>query len=416
MASLDMKAGRQIDKWVGLMLCAVLFGYSRLRARLGGPAQPGLRATTPPVRDREPLAARRILAIKTYGLGNVAMLLPVLGALRRAYPEAEIDFLTLESNRPLLERSRIIDRVLGLGVDGYAGFLGSVLRVLFALRSRGYDLVIDFEQFIKLSTILAFLSGAPHRVGFNTDAQRRGWLYTNRVVYRDSEHMMQIFSRPLLAIGIDPTPASVEVETTPEEQMRVRELISSHGKSDPIGPIAVHVGSGPNFYRVSLKRWPTEHFAWLCDRLVERHGARLVFTGKGREEAALIRDVMVRMEQPAVDSCDRLAVGELIALLKSCRLVITNDTSVMHIAALVGVPVVSFFGATDPLQYGPRSDRDSIFYAGLPCSPCLTNYNLKMSYCSDPVCIRQISPRDVLEKIEAKYFDDDAPAAPASEA
>jgi ADP-heptose:LPS heptosyltransferase len=76
----------------------------------------------------------------------------------------------------------------------------------------------------------------------------------------------------------------------------------------------------------------------------------------------------------------------------------------MHLAAAVGTPVVALFGPTSPQQYGPGSAGDLVFYRDLYCSPCLTNYNLKVSYCADPVCIRSITAEQVLEAVEKRFF------------
>ncbi|MFQ5513667.1 MAG: glycosyltransferase family 9 protein [Myxococcota bacterium] len=408
---LDMQLARRIDTWGGLLLCALLFAWSRLRARLGGPRQPPLRATTPPGPSAPAVPRpRRVLAIKFYGLGNIVMLLPVLGALRRAWPDVEIDFMTMSGNRALLERSGAADRVIGVDVDGIPALARSLGRALRTLRSRRYDVVIDFEQFVKLSTILGYLSGARERIGFNTDGQRRGWLYTTRVVYTDGEHMSQIFMRLLRPFGIDTTPAPACILTKPEDDARAEKLLTGNGvDSDHFPVVVVHVGSGPNFYRVPLKRWPPESFATLCDGLVERFGAVLVFTGKGDEERTLTREVMGRMKYEGIDACDRLGVMELTALLKRCHLTIVNDTSVMHISAAVRTPVVAFFGPTSPAHYGPGGSEDLVFYRDLYCSPCLTNYNLKVSRCADPICIRSIAPEDVLRAIEERFLRDDAP-------
>ena len=94
--------------------------------------------------------------------------------------------------------------------------------------------------------------------------------------------------------------------------------------------------------------------------------------------------------------------------LTQCHFVVSNDTSVMHLAALVGTPVVSMFGPTAPLHYGPRGERNLVFYRDLYCSPCLTNYNLKQSRCVDPVCIRLIHPDTVFAAITANYLGEDA--------
>jgi ADP-heptose:LPS heptosyltransferase len=333
-----------------------------------------------------------------------------MAALRQELPGAEIDFLTLRENRTLLERAGVVDHAIGVSADGYGRLMGSLWRAFRTIRRRRYDLVIDFEQFIKLSAIIAYLSGAPERIGFNTDGQRRGWLFTTRVVYTDSEHMRGIFIRLLRPLGIDSYPDPPPLPIEPEEAARSMSILAEHGVAPDHFPlVAVHVGSGPNFYEVPLKRWPTQSFARLCDALIERHGASIVFTGKGNGERALIQQTMALMHHPAIDTCDQLSVGELLGLLRACHLVVSNDTSVMHLAAALKRPLVALFGPTNPLQYGPGNAEDLVFYKDLFCSPCLTNYNLKVSYCSDPVCIRTISVEEALAGIEERFLGADAP-------
>jgi ADP-heptose:LPS heptosyltransferase len=376
-----------------------------------------MRATTPPNASVAPIARpKRILTIKTYGLGNIAILMPVLARMRRAYPDAIIDMLTLEGNCDLVERTGLIDQTIPLRLGGVGRVLRSVIEILRETRRRNYDLVVDFEQFIKLSTVVAYWSGAPERIGFNTDGQRRGWLYTKRVVYTDSQHMTGIFSRLLQPLDIDSSPAPFDVMTRPEEERAVDRFVQeSFGKNEkeenqcPL--VAIHVGSGPNFYDVPLKRWPVESFAALADGLVDRYGARIVFTGKGEEEAELIEKTLTRMRsrESAASSCDRLSIGELLAFLRRADLTVSNDTSVMHLSAVVKTPVVAFFGPTSPLQYGPLNpEQHLIFYDDLYCSPCITNYNLKVSYCADPVCIRGIAVERVLEGIERDFLGSEA--------
>jgi ADP-heptose:LPS heptosyltransferase len=404
-----MGIGRKIDTWLGPLICAFLYAISRLRALLGGPQQPAMHATTPPLPGAPPLRPRRVLCIKTYGLGNIAMILSVISALRREIPEVEVDFLTLPENRSLLELSGLVHRVLAVDTSSYGSLAKSLLVNIRDIITRRYDVVIDFEQFVKLSAIIAFLSGAPHRFGFNTDGQRRGWLYTTRIVYTDSEHMSQTFMRLLRPLQIDTSPGEINFATGPEAEEAVQALLDEHGVARDAGPlIIVHVGSGPNFYDVPLKRWPIQYFAELADALAERHGATLLFTGKGEEEHALVHEAMRLMRGPAIDACDRLDISGLLALLRRADLTVCNDTSVVHLAVALRSPVAVLFGPTDPLQYGPPKPEDLILYQDLYCSPCLTNYNLKVSYCANPVCIRSIPVERALAAIEEKYFGENA--------
>jgi lipopolysaccharide heptosyltransferase II len=415
---LDINVARRIDTWGGLVICSILFGLSRLRsALLGDRRLPPMRATTPPVPGAPPLRPRRILAIKFYGLGNIVMVLPVMQALREGFPDAEVDFLTMEENLALLERSGVVSRTIGVSVAGWQAFVRSLWRGFRTIRSRRYDLVIDFEQFVKLSTIVACASGAPHRIGFNTDGQRRGYLYTIRVVYTDSEHMSRIFMRLVRPLGLTAAPHPVPLVAERGEEGRVEALLAEHGiEPDRFPLVAVHVGSGHNFYRIPLKRWPTENFARLCDLLAERYGAAIVLTGKGREERALVDATRALMRAPVVDACDRLTIMELVALLGRAHLAVVNDTSVMHLAAAVRTPVVAFFGPTAPLHYGPGNPDDLVFYQDLYCSPCLTNYNLKVSRCLDPVCIRTIGVDEVIAGIDARFLGGHAPLRSVLEA
>ncbi|HJQ83510.1 MAG TPA: hypothetical protein VKA21_05505, partial [Candidatus Binatia bacterium] len=135
----SIRFARKVDTWVGLAACALLYEYARLR-REGLPRH---RATTPPRADRPSFAPKRILTIKTYGLGNMAILLPVLAALRREYPGAEIDVLTLDSNCDFIERSGLIDRTIPLRLDSLRTVASSLWSIVRTTRSREYDLVID---------------------------------------------------------------------------------------------------------------------------------------------------------------------------------------------------------------------------------------------------------------------------------
>jgi len=407
--SIDMAFGRRLDRSAGLAICALLYGVSRLRARLGGPPQPAWGAPTPPAAGTPPVPPRRVLAIKLWGLGNVAMILPVLDALRRGVPGVEIDFLTFAANRALLERSGAVERVVALEVSSWPALLRSAWSALRALRARGYDLALDFEQFAKLPAIVAFLSGAPRRIGFATDGQRRDALYTTRVVYGDGEHMRRIFLRLLDPLVIEPRlrPPTFAVGT--DERARVAALLAAHGVGPARVPlVALHVGCAPSSTGVPLKRWPVASFAALADALAERHGAALVFTGQGEEERGLVSEALAAMRHPAIDACGRLGLGELVALLERCDAVVSNDTSVMHLAGAVGTPVAALFGPTSPRQYGPWHPDDLVFWRGLYCSPCLTNFNQKVSRCPDPVCIRSITPAEVLEAIDERLLGPEA--------
>ena len=407
--TLNLNLARHFDKWVGWAICLVLFAGDRLLRGMTDRRVPSMLATTPPPEDGSFHVPHRILCMKFYGLGNAIMLLPVLAAIRQRYPEAEIDFLTMRANTGLLEHSGQVTNALGVDTDTVGEFVRSMTAVLRAVRRRRYDTVVDFEQFVKISTIIGFWSGARERIGFNTDGQRRGFMYTRRVVYTDSDHMSAIFARLLQPLGISGPVRAVSFPIATADRRQAAEFLREHGVPDHHFPlVAMHLGMGANFYQIPLKRWPAEHFATLADRLAGEFGARVIFTGQGDDERQLIASARALLRHPAIDGSNRFSITQLAALLERCHFVVANDTSVMHLAAAVGTPVVSLFGPTAPLHYGPRGERNLVFYRDLYCSPCLTNYNLKQSRCLDPVCIRLIDPHAVFDAIAANYLGDTA--------
>lgn len=397
---MNLRLARYIDRWGGLGICFALWAVARVLT--AGRAVPALLATTPPD-GNAPSKPRRILGIKFYGLGNIAMILPTLEAMKKDDPELEIDFLTLPGNISLLEQSGLVSRFLTVEVSSMGDFLASAAALYGALRSGEYDAVLDFEQFMKLSGIFAFATGAPTRVGFDTDGQDRGWLYSHRVAYADTDHMADIFMRLAMPFGRAILPAPrVQISIDPNDRTTA---LASAGVGEGEGLVAMHVGTGPNYGKVALKRWEVARFAQLADHLIETRGVRIVFTGVGDEEAALVREALGAMKHAsrARSLCDVLSIGELTALIDACTFVVSNDTSVMHLTGLVDTPVVAVFGATEPRNYGPRGASDLVFYKGLFCSPCLSNYNLKMSRCVNPVCMRQIEVDEVAAGIDARF-------------
>src|SRR5438067_79943 len=349
---MNLLAARYIDRWAGVAVHLGLHAVGRATGRRLPP--PG--ATTPPAAGRTWARPRRVLAIKFYGLGNLVLILPTLAALRAAVPEVEIDFLTLPGNEALLEQSGLVARVLTVEVATFPRFARAVARLVQALRARGYDTVLDFEQFLKVSGIFGFLSGAPELIGFDTEGQHRGWLYTTRVVSTDSVHTRDLFLRLAAPLGVPSGAAPAwRLPVADADRARVRALLPSGGAGRSL--VVMHPGTGESYNRVALKRWEIERFAAVADALAERHGAVVAFTGHGEAERALVAQATRRLRHPALDACDRLGVGELAALVAEATVVLTGDTSVMHRAGAVCTPGVALHGPAPPALYGPRAPR-----------------------------------------------------------
>jgi ADP-heptose:LPS heptosyltransferase len=301
--------------------------------------------------------------------------------------------VTLARNRELLEGVDDLDEVLLVEDRNLFAILRTYLGALRKARAALPDLVVDFEQFARASAIFAFLSGAPHTIGLDTPGHGRGRMFHARVPYDDAIHTSETFLGLARAAGVaaksyEPLPPP----TFEADRAAADGLLREAGAGD--GPVFVfHPGSGDNFLG---RRWAARNFARLADHLLERNGGIVVVTGSASEAplAEEVRAGAARRDR-IVSAAGRLGVRALAALCGRAALVVSNDTSPVHLASAMGRPVLGLYGPNTPVLYGPLSPGSVAFYHRTPCSPCLTNFNYKTSFCRMPVCIRTITVEEV---------------------
>ncbi|MBW1956045.1 MAG: glycosyltransferase family 9 protein [Deltaproteobacteria bacterium] len=385
---MNLKFQRITDKYLGIPLCYWLHFFKEAAGRF--------QKKTP---DRP---VQKILLIKFWGIGNIIMLFPTIKALREHYPSAVIDFFTLSQNRQALEGNPHINQAFFLRNDRFAAFAWTYLKNAALLRRNDYDLVLDFEQFAKTSSVFALLVGKRERIGFDTPAQGRGIAYSRKVAYLDYPHMVETFFRIAKGAGVDHADLTLlPLEISDADRKAADRFLEGHGVREEDFLVGMHLGSGENMLP---RRWEKEKFARLADCLMEKHAAKVVFTGHGEHEVRLVSDAIALMLQKPINAAGKLTLKALAELIRRCRFFVSNDTAPVHIASAMGTPVVGFYGPNTPYLYGPRGENNLVFYRDLYCSPCITNYNAKISHCTDPKCIRDIRVEEVLDAIEKQYL------------
>jgi lipopolysaccharide heptosyltransferase II len=201
----------------------------------------------------------------------------------------------------------------------------------------------------------------------------------------------------LEALGIPRGPVTYDLPVGKNERRAVDELLSRHGidASKPlvaINPVA----------KWETKLWSQASFARLADRLIDRCGARVVFTGIGQDRP-VIAGILSRMAFPAVSLAGETSLKTLAALYRRCRLLISTDTGPMHLGCAVGTPVIALFGPTAPWRTGPYGERHRVIRTGIACSPCFK----RTCPIGTGECMRQISAVRVFEATEP-FFPDTA--------
>jgi len=310
---------------------------------------------------------RRIIVRATNWVGDVVMCMPALDTLRINFPESHIAVLVRPWVAPLFEKHPGVDEILPYPKGrGFSKDFAEVLRVIRLIRSLKFDLAVLFQNAFE-AALLAYLGGVPLRVGYNTDGRR---LLLSHAVIRDEEilkeHQVEYYLAILRAMGWMAPTMEPHLHVGEKEAGAIGGLLSSHGVTE--GDFLVGLGAGAIFG--PAKRWPVERFAAIGDWSCGRWGAKVVLVGS-EKDGATCSDLSRAMKYEVLNLCGKTSLGEAMALIRRCRIFVSNDSGLMHVAAALGVPTVAIFGSTDPIATGPRGRHARIVKHDLACSPCL---------------------------------------------
>ena len=328
-----------------------------------------------------------VLVMGPNWVGDAVMSTPLLANLRRALPQARIDFLVPRYMAPLFEEHPAIDRVLIR--DDRLPWPGR-LADLMALRRHQYNAAILLPNSFR-AALYGWLVGSPVRVGYATDGRR--WLLTHPVQAMKGgapPHQVEAYLQLLGAIGLPVVEQSPMLTVTAKAERAADHLWTTHGlgRDDRVVGICPGAAFGP------AKRWWPERFAALADRLIVEQGCRVVFFGSP-PEIPLVERIRTVMVQEATSLAGRDRLDSFVALATRCTLMVTNDSGSMHLASAVGVPVVSVFGPTDPRRTGPISRVATVVRHDLPCSPC---FRTTCPFADHP-CMRLIEVDEVYDAV-----------------
>lgn len=331
----------------------------------------------------------RLLVIRPGGIGDMLLLLPSLTRLRRRYPDRPLDLLC-ES------RNAAVPILAGLDVSLLI-YDRRPLQAVTLLRRRSYAAAIDSEQFHHFSAVMAMLSGAPVRIGFNV-APRRNGLYTHLADYALTGREDQQFARLFQLTDCDvESPGAGFAGCL--RQVALPALPDAIIRQTHTPLLVVHPGGAhPN------KQIPLSLLAEVCDTARHRHGLAVVFTG-GPDEADRGARLQRRIKG-AVNLCGRLPLAQTAALFRRATVFLGPDSGMTHLAVALGTPCITLFGPTDPRKWAVAETHQTILREPQPCSPCaLFGYTKP---CRGIYCMQSIEPGPILQAIRNRLHD--APA------
>jgi heptosyltransferase-1 len=318
-------------------------------------------------------------------LGDIVHALPVLSALRRAYPALEIDWLADRKYAGVLDLVDGVTRVI-IGRPGLGRALGE-------LRARAYDVAVDLQGLLK-SAAMARLSGARRVVGFESAALREGtaaWFYSETVEVPDAAHIIRKNLSVLPALGVTDPPVVVFPFLIPASAP-ADEVTTDAATRGSRGFVLINPGAAwPN------KRWSPERFGAIAQHLRNRHQlASYVLWGAGEDTLA---NQVVTASDNAAQRAPQTSLGDLLALASRATLIVSGDTGPVHLAAAVGTPIVGLYGPTWPERNGPWDPNDEVVSRA---TTCVCHHKRQCQRGDARMCINEISVDEVASAIDRR--------------
>ena len=358
-----------------------------------------------PVFDRAEV--RRVLAVKLDHIGDFLTGLPAMRRLKELFPAAELHVLASPAVRSVAVMEPAIDGFIDFQFFHTRSELGPrdlTEEDFRALEERltpyGFDLAVDLRMHPDTRAVMRHVP-ARLRAGYDHAGQ---FPFLDIVLEWDKDSPLQ---RKRAHVS-DRLLNLVEAVATASNPVRMNGSLRVGDPAEALGRLpakarrlfrnavaAVHPGVGN-----SARQWPAEHYASLCDLLVEKSGLNVVLIG-GPDERELAEQVLAQVSHPeaVMSLAGQTALADLPLLLKACVLYVGNNSGPKHVAASVGVPTLGLHsGVVDAVEWGPLGERAMALQRNMLCKPC---YLLKAEDCPrELACLRQLTPAVVHQSCE----------------
>lgn len=324
----------------------------------------------------------KILIILHGSIGDVTRALALANVIRRGFPRATLSWAIEPACLSLVQNHPAIDEVIVFDRRRWWTDLWPFLR---RIRASRFDLVIDLQRHFK-SGFISRWSGAPNRLGFNRyDAKELNWIFNNQFIpmLGDSVTKLDHYLQFARYLGLEPGLPEWNIRLAPEEQATVDRLLAGI-----TGDFAViFVGS-----RWQSRRLLPGQIAGCARMLHQRFGLAVVLLG-GREDQKLAQEAKALGGNESLNLAGRTSLAEAVGVINRANLAVGPDTGLMHIAAAVGTPVVSLWGATSPTRAAPAGFEHLVVQGHADCAPCYLRRCPIGQICMQSIDIEAIAPK-----------------------
>jgi ADP-heptose:LPS heptosyltransferase len=360
-----------IDRFVGIPLCLLFYPFSRFFRKAD--ADYG-----------------RILIVKLTLMGDTILLIPTLRAIRERFPRAKISIILSRVNAEVLKNCPYIDEEIIIALEKLINPF-YLLGLIKSIRKKKFQLSIDFEQWFRISTLISFFSLAKERIGFITPKQYRHYLFTQTALHQKNMHEVESFLNLARVLNIETTNKNLELWPQEENLKEAERYLARLAVNSDFMILHTEVSATGR-----QRQWPIEKFAEVGNKIRAKYNLKIliVSTARGRPEAEELNSLLGKEAGLLIG----IRLLTLFVIAGRAKLVITNNTGFMHLAASAGTAVIGLHGPTSPVKWGPWGEKTLAMKSSLPCSPCLY---LGFEYgCKTNKCMQEIPVNEVLMQAE----------------
>jgi lipopolysaccharide heptosyltransferase II len=335
----------------------------------------------------------KILIIQPSRIGDIVFSLPVLSAIKKKYPKAQLSWIVDERCAEILEGNPYLEKIFiwnrkRLSFKYYKNFRQQ-------LREQKFDLSIDLHGLAK-SAIFVKLAGARFKLASSsTNGMKEfSWVFSKEIKSPATYHCVERHFEVAKYLN-----CSDEINysiTIPEASFKsVREKLSKKNVNlEKL--IGIHPGAG-----WLSRRWDSRKFAFLAEKLKKQLTADVVLIGGkagGESENGLNKKIIANLSMKIIDMTGKFNLKELCSFLKMCKVFVGNEAGPVHIATALNTQAVAILGPTSAKRTGPYKGNTKIIQHKVNCQPC------RNRKCKNPICMQSITVSEVFEEVKKKFI------------
>lgn len=355
---------------------------------------------------------KKILVIRYRFIGDTLLMVPFLRNLRYQYPDAQIDVLVAPNSGEILKHCPYINDLIFFDTTRKHRYENANTKpknfwsYVSEIKARQYDCAFVLKRSLS-SAVLAFAAGIPERIGYNTEF--RSLLLTKSMPYEMKRHERDCFFDVLDVCNIPVKDDHLEAWWSDEDDKRASGLLASIDADAQKLCSERGIDSNTQTKKILLhltssnraKQWTEDNSIALIDWLINDKGAE-IFTIGAPSDKEFYEEISKKISSSAStrfhNLCGETNLLESLAFISKMDMAVGVDSGTLHMAAAVGIPVISLFGPMDPIKWAPIGEQNIVVTEDLDCRPC----NLKIKCKYDFECMKSMSLAKVQQAVSQR--------------